>query len=119
MIVQIVCRSDKDSTLKQTVEEPFEYTGNEHREVGHVILVPTLDAYHEVQGELLLLNMRAEVICLLPPSTYKVPVGKIPYALVHPDFTAYCEPGESETSYLSTYYFKPKVEKQIIYEDTL
>lgn len=78
-------------------------------DAGRVILVPDIESYHEVRGHLTLMNMEGEVVCLPPPSEYKPAVGIVPYALVHPGYTAKCDPiGEPEPGKLQhlCYYFE-------------
>lgn len=36
----------------------------------HVILVPTLEDYHEVRGQLFLAGNDRKVVCIIPPSVY-------------------------------------------------
>lgn len=35
-----------------------------------VILVPTLEDYHEVRGQLFLIGIDRKVVCIIPPSVY-------------------------------------------------
>lgn len=110
MQVQIVCRSDKHPTLQNTSLLPFEYEGNEF-DKDRVILVPDIESYHEVRGSLTLQNMEGKVVCLPPPSEYKPPVGSFPYALIHPDYVAKCDPiSETKSGEIAnlTYYFEKK-----------
>lgn len=110
MQVQIVCRSDKHPTLQNAILLPFEYEGSEF-DKDRVILVPDIESYHEVRGSLTLQNMEGKVVCLPPPSEYKPPVGLVPYALIHPDYVAKCDPiGETKPGEIAnlTYYFEKK-----------
>lgn len=110
MQVQIVCRSDKHPTLQNTILLPFEYEGSE-LDKDRVILVPDIESYHEVRGSLTLQNMEGKVVCLPPPSEYKPPVGSVPYALIHPDYVAKCDPiSETKPGEIAnlTYYFEKK-----------
>ena len=112
MLVQLVCRSDKHPDLANTIIEPFEYLGSDF-DKARVILVPDIESYHETRGQLTLMNMEGEVVCLPPPSEYKPPVGTVPYALVHPGYTAKCDPiGKVEPDSLAhlCYYFEKKDE---------
>ena len=116
MLVQLICRSDKSQETKEVFEESFEYDSVNNPST-NVILVPDLESYDETKGQLLLSNMEAEVICIPPPSEYKPPVGKVPYAIVHPDYIAHCDPTEAvNTLGTLVYYFKPKVEKKVVYD---
>lgn len=111
MQVQIVCRSDKHPTLQNAILLPFEYEGSEF-DKDRVILVPDIESYHEVRGSLTLQNMEGKVVCLPPPSEYKPPVGSVPYALIHPDYVAKCDPLPNVGKYTDTsnltYYFEKK-----------
>ena len=110
MLVQLVCRSDKHPDLTNTVIEPFEWDGSSLG-IPIPILVPDIESYHEVRGHLTLVGMAGEVICLPPPSEYKPNVGTVPYALVHPGYTAKCDPiGEPDSNKLQhlCYYFEKK-----------
>ena len=116
MLVQLICRSDKSPETKEALEEPFEYDTVNNLSTG-VILVPDLESYNETKGQLFLDNMEAEVVCIPPPSEYKPPVGKVPYAIIHPDYVARCDPTEAVTTMGTlTYYFRPKTEKKVIYD---
>lgn len=110
MKVQLVCRSDKEQKLKEALEVPFEYDDFGR----NVILVPDLESYNQVKGELFILNLEAEVICLLPPATYTPHVSNVPYVLVHKDFTVHADPLEDGMQL--KYYFKPLVDKELIYD---
>lgn len=118
MLVQLICRSDKSQETKEVLEEPFEF--NTLKDLGrNVILVPTLESYNETRGQLFLDNVEAEVVCIPPPSEYKPPVGKVPYAIVHPDYAAQCDPVEKADNLSMvrlTYCFKPRVDKKVIYD---
>lgn len=106
MLVQLVCRSDKDPAIAHTVSTPFQYLGD-GMDVGRAILVPDIQSYHEIRGHLTLMNMEGEVVCLPPPSEYKPNVGTVPYALVHPGYIAKCDPiGEPEKAQHLCYYFE-------------
>lgn len=103
MQVQLVCRSDKDPAVKYQLEEPFPLEEAGGWGIPSTILVPTLSDYHAVLGNLVLLNVtNVEVICLLTPSTYSPPVGKVPYALVTNTHSAHADPEGMRL----TYYFK-------------
>lgn len=105
MLVQLVCRSDKDKVIQDELNKPFHFSNDKNW--NFFILVPTLEYYHQVQGQLIIEGLKAEVICLINPSTYRPPVGRIPYALVTPDFTPVCDPtGEGS---LLEYCFIPKI----------
>ena len=111
MLVQLVCRSDKHPELPDTILEPFEYAGTAFG-LNRVILVPDIESYHETRGSLTLMGMEGEVVCLPPPSEYKPPVGSVPYALIHPDYVAKCDPLPNVGKYTDTsnlrYYFEKK-----------
>lgn len=92
MMYQLAYRSNLSQDLKEVIELPFEIL--EENEVGkRVILVPTLEDYHTVQGDLFLKGFRNyQVICLINPTDYKPPVGRVPYFLVTDGYTAHCDP---------------------------
>ncbi len=98
MLVQLVLRSDADQINKDLIEEPFEYGQSDERD-NQVILVPSVEHYHQVQGELLFSGNKAKVICLPIPSDYRPPVGKIPYVLVTDTHTPVCDPWGNGLSY--------------------
>lgn len=111
MQVQLICRSDKGSDVVNALENPFDFfSSNLH--LNQVILVPTLEHYHEVQGELLFRGESARVVCILPPSRYEPMVGQVPYALVTDDYVAKCDPLPNVGKYTDTsrlsYYFEKK-----------
>lgn len=110
MLVQLICRSDKSPETKEVLEEPFEF--DTAKDLGRtVILVPDLESYDFVRGQLFLNNMEAEVILIPPPAEYKPLAGKVPYAYVHDDYTAHCDPielGKLVDGYHLGYYFKKK-----------
>ena len=111
MQVQLICRSDKDSDVANALEKPFDFFSHELH-LSQVILVPTLEHYHEVQGQLLINGVTAKVVCILPPSQYQPPVGSVPYALVTDDYIAKCDPLPNVGKYTDTlnltYYFEKK-----------
>lgn len=111
MQVQLICRSDKDSQVIESLEKPFDFFSDEQG-AGRVILVPSLEHYHEVQGQLLINGVTAKVVCILPPSQYQPPVGSVPYALVTDDYVAKCDPLPNVGNYTDTsnltYYFEKK-----------
>lgn len=53
-----------------------------------VILVPTLEDYHEVRGQLFLAGNDRKVVCLVPPSVYTNHNANdpIPYMLVSEEY---------------------------------
>lgn len=53
-----------------------------------VILVPTLEDYHEVRGQLFLAGNDRKVVCLVPPSVYTNHNANdpIPYMLVSDEY---------------------------------
>lgn len=106
MQVQLICRSDKESELIDALQQPFNFFSQEHR-LNQVILVPSLEHYHEVQGQLLINGVTAKVVCIIPPSQYKPPVGSVPYALVTDDYVVKADPMNTDSSRL-TYYFEKK-----------
>lgn len=111
MQVQLICRSDKDPEEKAKLEIPFDFFGHELH-LSQVILVPSLEHYHEVQGQLLINGVTAKVVCILPPTKYQPPVGQVPYALVTDDYVAKCDPLPNVGKYTDTlnltYYFEKK-----------
>lgn len=106
MQVQLICRSDKDPEEKAQLEIPFDFFSHELH-LSQVILVPSLEHYHEVQGQLLINGVTAKVVCILPPSQYQPPVGSVPYALVTDDHVAKADPMDTVAPRL-TYYFEKK-----------
>lgn len=106
MQVQLICRSDKDPEVKAQLEIPFDFFSHELH-LSQVILVPSLEHYHEVQGQLLINGVTARVVCIPPPSQYKPPVGSVPYALVTDDYVAKADLLVNTPPRL-TYYFEKK-----------
>lgn len=106
MQVQLICRSDKGSDVVNAVENPFDFFSEEQRE-GQVILVPSLEHYHQVQGQLLFHGVMAKVVCIIPPTLYKPTVGQVPFALVTDDYVAKCDPLYPDDLRLN-YYFEKK-----------
>lgn len=106
MQVQLICRSDKGSDVVNALENPFDFFSHEQH-LSQVILVPTLEHYHEVQGQLLFHGVTAKVVCILPPSQYAPHVGQVPYALVTDDYVAKCDPLYTDDLRLN-YYFEKK-----------
>lgn len=53
-----------------------------------VILVPTLEDYHEVRGQLFLAGNDRKVVCIVPPSVYthSSAYDPIPYMMVSDDY---------------------------------
>lgn len=53
-----------------------------------VILVPTLEDYHEVRGQLFLAGNDRKVVCIIPPSVYvdSSAYDSIPFMLVSDDY---------------------------------
>lgn len=53
-----------------------------------VILVPTLEDYHEVRGQLFLAGNDRKVVCIIPPSVYTSYNANdpIPYMMVSDDY---------------------------------
>lgn len=116
MKVQLVCRSDKDPETITQLEEPFELTYDDYN-VSRLILVPDLESYDYVRGQLFLDNIVMEVVCIPPPAVYAPPVGKVPYAFVQDKYSAHCDATYPDTHLGNlTYYFVPKTEKQVIYD---
>lgn len=111
MQVQLICRSDKGPKQKAQLETPFDLFGHELH-LSQVILVPSLEHYHEVLGQLLINGVTAKVICIIPPSQYQPPVGQVPYALVTDEYVAKCNPLPNVGKYIDTsrlnYYFEKK-----------
>ena len=54
----------------------------------HVILVPTLEDYHEVRGQLFLAGNDRKVVCIIPPSVYadSSTYDALPFMLVSDDY---------------------------------
>lgn len=69
-------------TTDFTLEEVM--NSNPHQ----VILVPTLEDYHEVRGQLFLAGNNRKVVCLVPPSVYTNHNANdpIPYMLVSDEY---------------------------------
>lgn len=69
-------------TTDFTLEEVM--NSNPHQ----VILVPTLEDYHEVRGQLFLAGNDRKVVCLVPPSVYTNHNANdpIPYMLVSDEY---------------------------------
>ena len=69
-----------------------------------VILVPTLEDYHEVRGQLFLAGNDRKVVCIVPPSVYtNFNSGEpIPYMMVSDNYQWDCryENGESRYYYV-------------------
>ena len=106
MQVQLISRSDKDPKEKAKLEIPFDFFSHDLH-LSQVILVPSLEHYHEVQGQLLFHGVTAKVVCILPPSQYITHVGQVPYALVTDDYVAKCDPLYPDDIRLN-YYFEKK-----------
>lgn len=53
-----------------------------------VILVPTLEDYHEVRGQLFLAGNDRKVVCIIPPSIYidSSAYDSIPFMMVSDDY---------------------------------
>lgn len=85
-------------TTDFTLEEVM--NSNPHQ----VILVPTLENYHEVRGQLFLAGNDRKVVCIVPPSVYtNFNSGEpIPYMMVSDDYQWDCryEDGESRYYYV-------------------
>ena len=69
-------------TTDFTLEEVM--NSNPHQ----IILVPTLEDYHEVRGQLFLAGNDRKVVCIIPPSVYTNHNADdpIPYMLVSDDY---------------------------------
>lgn len=106
MQVHLICRNDKDPEEKAQLETPFDFFSHELH-LSQVILVPSLEHYHEVQGQLLFHGVTAKVVCIPPPSTHKAFVGHVPYALVTDGYVAKADPMDTVAPRL-TYYFEKK-----------
>lgn len=67
-----------DFTLEEVINS------NPHQ----VILVPTLEDYHEVRGQLFLAGNDRKVVCIIPPSVYTNYNANdpIPYMMVSDDY---------------------------------
>lgn len=66
-----------------------------------VILVPTLEDYHEVRGQLFLAGNDRKVVCIIPPSVYtnKSDHDAIPYMMVSDEYQWVSRYVEEETRY--------------------
>jgi hypothetical protein len=53
-----------------------------------VILVPTLEDYHEVRGQLFLAGCDRKVVCIIPPSVYTVSSAydALPFMMISHDY---------------------------------
>lgn len=53
-----------------------------------VILVPTLEDYHEARGQLFLAGSDRKIICIIPPSVYAVSSAHdaLPFMMVSDDY---------------------------------
>ena len=53
-----------------------------------VILVPTLEDYHEVRGQLFLVGNDRKVVCIIPPSIYPVSSADdvLPFMMVSDEY---------------------------------
>lgn len=71
-----------------------------------VILVPTLEDYHEVRGQLFLAGSDRKVICIIPPSVYVVSSAHdaLPFMMVSDDYQ--CESRYVNNEY--RYYYVRK-----------
>ena len=69
-------------TTDFTLEEVM--NSNPHQE----ILVPTLEDYHEVRGQLFLAGNDRKVVCIVPPSVYthNSAYDPIPYMMVSDEY---------------------------------
>lgn len=105
MLVQLVCRSDKDKVIQDELNVPFHFTN--HHELNFYILVPTQEYYHQVKGQLLIEGLTAKVIYIHSDTTYRPSVGVVPYALVTLDFTPVCD--VVGVGLELEYYFTPKL----------
>lgn len=67
----------------------------------HVILVPTLEDYHEVRGQLFLAGNDRKVVCIVPPSVYTNHSSgdSIPYMLVSDEYHWASRYVDEETRY--------------------
>lgn len=66
-----------------------------------VILVPTLEDYHEVRGQLFLAGNDRKVVCIIPPSVYidSSAYDSIPFMLVSDDYRWKSRYGDGEYHY--------------------
>ncbi|UWJ04297.1 hypothetical protein [Escherichia phage vB_EcoS_Uz-1] len=67
----------------------------------HVILVPTLEDYHEVRGQLFLAGNDRKVVCIIPPSVYTnfKCVDALPFMMVSDDYQWDCRHDDEEYRY--------------------
>lgn len=67
----------------------------------HVILVPTLEDYHEVRGQLFLAGNDRKVVCIIPPSVYadSSAYDALPFMLVSDDYQWDSRHGDEEYRY--------------------
>ena len=71
----------------------------------HVILVPTLEDYHEVRGQLFLAGNDRKVVCIIPPSVYtdSSAYDALPFMMVSDDYQWDCKHENEEYHY---YYIR-------------
>lgn len=67
----------------------------------HVILVPTLEDYHEVRGQLFLAGNDRKVVCIIPPSVYtdSSAYDALPFMMVSDDYQWDCRHEDEEYRY--------------------
>lgn len=66
-----------------------------------VILVPTLEDYHEVRGQLFLAGNDRKVVCIIPPSVYtdSSAYDALPFMMVSDDYQWDCRHENEEYLY--------------------
>ena len=66
-----------------------------------VILVPTLEDYHEVRGQLFLAGNDRKVVCIIPPSVYtdSSAYDALPFMMVSDDYQWDCRHEKEEYRY--------------------
>lgn len=71
----------------------------------HVILVPTLEDYHEVRGQLFLAGNDRKVVCIITPSVYtdSSAYDALPFMMVSDDYQWDCKHENEEYHY---YYIR-------------
>lgn len=71
-----------------------------------VILVPTLEDYHEVRGQLFLAGNERKVVCIVPPSVYSISdaYDALPFMMVSDEYQ--CDSRHENDEY--RYYYLRK-----------
>lgn len=66
-----------------------------------IILVPTLEDYHDVRGQLFLAGNDRKVVCIIPPSVYtdSSAYDALPFMMVSDDYQWDCRHEDEEYRY--------------------